>query len=145
MLPAVAFVLYSLLLHDSVAFRVHAPTSVRVGEPVPIELVLTNRTERRLTLYLQGRPPAFDIAVSREDGTIVWRRLQGQVVSAILAVRELAPAESLTFEVVWDGRSADGRPAPPGRYHITGSLRTDTPEGLTTSPAPLQILSVHPE
>ena len=54
MLPAAAFVLYSLLVQDSVAFRVHAPTSVRVGEPVPIELVLTNRTERRLTLYLQG-------------------------------------------------------------------------------------------
>jgi hypothetical protein len=145
MLPPVAFVLYSLLVQDSVAFRVHAPTSVRVGEPVSIELVLTNRTERRLTLYLQGRPLAFDITVRREDGGVVWRRLEGQVVSAILAVRELAPAESLTFEAVWDGRLRDGHPAPPGRYHIAGRLRTDTPEGLTTLPVPLQILAVHAE
>ena len=145
MLSPVAFVLYSLLLRDSVAFRVHAPTSVHVGEPVPIELVLTNRTEHRLTLYLLGRPLAFDITVRREDGTVVWRRLEGQVVSAILAVRELAPAESLTFEAVWDGRQADGRPAPPGHYHIAGNLRTDAPEGLATLPVPLQILAVHGE
>jgi Intracellular proteinase inhibitor len=145
MLPAVAFVLYSLLVQDSVAFRVHAPASVRAGEPVPIELVLTNRTERPLTLYLQGRPLAFDITVRREDGTVVWRRLEGQVVSAILAVRELAPAQSLTFEAAWDGRLGDGRPAPPGRYHITGSLPTDSPEGLTTTAVTLQIVAVHPE
>jgi hypothetical protein len=145
MLPAVAFVLYSLLVQDSVTFRVHAPTSVHAGEPVPIELVLTNRTERRLALSLQGRPLAFDITVRREEGAVVWRRLEGQVVSAVLALRELAPADSLTFEAVWDGRMADGRPAPPGRYQVVGSLPTDTPEGLTTLPVPLQILAVHPE
>jgi hypothetical protein len=145
MLPTVAFVLYSLLLQDSVAFRVHAPTSVHVGEPLPIELVLTNRTERPLTLYLQGRPLAFDITIRRDDGSVVWRRLEGQVVSAILAVRELAPAESLTFEAVWDGRRTGGGAVAPGRYHIVGSLRTDTPEGLTTSPAPLQVMAVHSE
>jgi Intracellular proteinase inhibitor len=145
MIPIVGFVLYSLLIQDSVAFRVHAPASVHAGEPVPIELVLTNQTERRLTLYLQGRPLAFDIAVRREDGSVAWRRLEGQVVSAILAVRALAPAESLTFEAVWDGRMTDGRPAAPGRYQITGNLRTDTPDGLTTLPVPLQILAVHAE
>ncbi|HKT58430.1 MAG TPA: BsuPI-related putative proteinase inhibitor [Gemmatimonadales bacterium] len=145
MLPVSALVLYSLLLQDSVAFRVHAPTSVRAGEPVPIQLVLTNRTERPLTIYLQGRPLAFDITVSREDGTVIWRRLQGQVVSAILAVRELKPAESLSFDAVWDGRLRDGRAAPPGRYLITGHLPTDKPEGLTTAAVSLQILAVHAE
>jgi hypothetical protein len=145
MLSAPALVLYSLLLQDSIAFRVHAPTSVHAGEPVPIELVLTNRTERPITLYLQGRPLAFDVTVTREDGRLVWRRLEGQVVSAILAVRALAPAESLTFEVVWDGRLPGGAPIPAGQYRITGSVPTDQPEALTTPPVPLQILAVHPE
>jgi hypothetical protein len=145
MFPALAFVLYSLLVQDSVAFRVLAPTSARAGEPVPMELVLTNRTERPLTLYLQGRPLAFDITVSRQDGTAVWRRLEGQVVSTILAVRELAPAASLRFEAVWDGRFRDGRVALPGRYRITGRLFTDTPEGLTTAAVPIRILAVHAE
>lgn len=145
MLSAPVLVLYSLLLQDSIAFRVHAPTSVHAGEPVPIELVLTNRTERPITLYLQGRPLAFDVTVTREDGRLVWRRLEGQVVSAILAVRALAPAESLTFEVVWDGRLPGGAPIPAGQYRITGSVPTDQPEALTTPPVPLQILAVHPE
>lgn len=145
MLSAPALVLYSLLLQDSIAFRVHAPPSVRAGEPIPIELVLTNRTERPITLYLQGRPLAFDVTVTREDGRVVWRRLEGQIVSAILAVRALAPAESLTFQVVWDGRLPGGAAIPPGRYRITGSLPTDQPEGLTTPPVPLQVLAVHAE
>lgn len=145
MFSAIALVLYSLLVRDSVTFRVHAPSSVRAGDPVPIELVLTNRTERPLTIELQGRPLAFDISVRRADGGEVWRRLEGQVISAVLAVRELAPADSLTFEAVWDGRLRDGRPAPPGQYRITGSLPTDTPEGLTTPAASLQILAVHAE
>jgi intracellular proteinase inhibitor BsuPI len=145
MLSAPALVLYSLLLQDSIAFRVHAPPSVHAGEPIPIELVLTNRTERPITIYLQGRPLAFDVSVTREDGRVVWRRLEGKVVSAILAVRTLAPAESLTFEAVWDGRLPGGAAVPPGRYRIAGSLPTDQPEGLTTLPVQLQVLATHPE
>ena len=135
--------LYSLLLQDSVAFRVELPPAARVGEPVPVVLRLTNRTERPLTLVLQGRPLAFDVTVTAPDGGIVWRRLEGAVVQSILAVRTLAPAESLTFEAVWDGRGRDGSSAPPGRYLVAGKLLTDTPEGLATRPAPLVLLP-HP-
>jgi hypothetical protein len=135
--------LYSMLLQDSVAFRVELPSAAHAGEPVPIVLRLTNRTEQALTLALQGRPLAFDVTVTGPDGAIVWRRLEGAVVQSILAVRTLAPAESLTFEAVWDGRSRDGTPAPPGRYLVAGKLLTDTPEGLVTRPASLQVLA-HP-
>jgi hypothetical protein len=60
-------------------------------------------------------------------------------------VRTLAPAESLTFEAVWDGRLPGGAAVPPGRYRIAGSLPTDQPEGLTTLPVQLQVLATHPE
>jgi len=142
---AFVLVLYSLLLQDSIAFRVHAPSSVHPGEPVPIELVLTNRTERSLTLRLEGRPIAFEVTVSREDGTVVWRRSPGANEPHVAEERVLAPAESLTLEVVWDGRLADGRVPAPGRYHITGSMPTDSPERLSARPAPVQVLAVHPE
>jgi hypothetical protein len=135
--------LYSLLLQDSVAFRVELPPSVHAGEPVPVVLRLTNRTEQPLTLVLQGRPLAFDVTVTGPDGAIVWRRLEGMVVQSMLAVRTLAPAESLTFEATWTGRRRDGSPAPPGRYLVQGKLLTDTPEGLTTRPMPLELLA-HP-
>ena len=135
--------LYSLLLKDSVAFRVELPPAAYAGESVAVVLRLTNRTERPLTLALQGRPLAFDVTVTGPDGAIVWRRLEGAVVQSILAVRTLAPAESLTFEAVWDGRRRDGSPAPPGRYLVAGKLLTDTPEGLATRPTPLDLLA-HP-
>jgi uncharacterized protein (DUF58 family) len=80
--------LYSLLLQDSVAFRVELPPAAQAGEPVPVVLRLTNRTERPLTLTLQGRPLAFDVTVA-------------------------------------------------------GRLLTDTPEGLATRPASLELLA-HP-
>jgi hypothetical protein len=136
-------VLHSLLLQDSVAFRVELPSAARAGEPVPIVLRLTNRIERPLILTLQGRPLAFDVTVTGPDGTIIWRRLEGAVLQSILAVRTLAPAESLTFEAVWDGRRRDGSPAPPGRYLVAGRLPTDAPEGLVTHPTPLELLA-HP-
>ena len=129
--------LHSLLLQDSVAFRLVLPDSAVAGRPVPIVLRLTNRTERPLTLALQGRPIAFDVEVAREDGTVVWRRLEGEVVSAILAVRTLEPAESLDFEATWNGRDRAGAAVPPGRYLVTGSLPTDQPAGLRTRPTPL--------
>ena len=135
--------LYSLLLQDSVAFRVELPSAAHAGEPVPIVLRLTNRTEQALTLALQGRPLAFDVTVTGPDGAIVWRRLEGAVVQSILAVRALAPAESLTFEAVWDGRRRDGTPSPPGRYLVAGKLLTDTPEGQVSRPPSLEVLA-HP-
>lgn len=134
-------VLYSLLLQDSVAFRVELPTSAYAGKPVPIVLRLTNRTERPLELALQGRPLAFDVTVTAADGTVIWRRLEGEVVSSILALRSLAPAETLTFEAEWDGRDRDGHFAPPGRYFVTGTLPTDTPAGLVTGPGKLDLLA----
>ena len=69
--------LYSLLLKDSVAFRVELPPAAHVGDPVPVVLRLTNRTERSLTLALQGRPLAFDATVSGSDHAIVCGTVPG--------------------------------------------------------------------
>lgn len=135
-----ALVLCSLLLQDSVAFRVELPTTARAGQPVTVVLRLTNKTERPLTLALQGRPIAFDVVVARGDGTVLWRRLEGQAVPAMLAVRTLAAAESLVLETVWDGRTVGAGIVPPGRYVVTGTLLTDQPEGLVTPPVLLHLL-----
>ncbi len=140
-MPFAALVLYSLLLQDSVAFRVELPRAAQAGEPVPVILRLTNRTERPLTLTLQGRPLVFDITVTAPDGAIVWRRLERAVVTSILAIRTLEPAESLTFEAEWDGRDRGGRPVAPGTYLVAGTLPTDTPEGLATPATPLVVLA----
>jgi len=125
---------------DSMRFEIVVPDSVRAGDPVPVMLRLTNTGEGRLTVYLQGRPIAFDVTVRRLDGTIVWRRLEGEVVSAILAVRQLAPGATLDFAEVWRQVSNTGEAVPPGDYRVTGALPTDAPEPLQTSSALLRIV-----
>jgi hypothetical protein len=112
---------------------------VEAGEPVPITLRLTNLGDRPMTVYLQGRPTAFDIVVSDRAGATVWRRLEGQVVPAILGVRTLQPDESLTFEDVWPQRSNSGSAVGPGIYVLTGLLPTDGPDSLRTPPAHIRI------
>lgn len=121
-------------------FDVAAPSEVRQGEPVPVTLRLANTADRPLMLYLQGRPTAFDIIVKNAAGAVVWRRLEGQTITAILGVRTLAPGETLAFEDVWPQRGGPGHAVPPGLYTITGALLTDQPEPLLTPPATIRVL-----
>lgn len=125
---------------DSMRLEIVLPDSVRVRESVPVTLRLTNTGREPLTVYLQGRPIAFDLTVRNLDGTIVWRRLEGEVVPAILAVRQLEPGASLEFEEVWRQVSNAGEAVPPGDYRVTGALPTDAPEPLQTSPVVLRIV-----
>jgi hypothetical protein len=90
---------------------------------------------------LTGRPIAFDITITRADGSIVWRRLEGQTIAAILRIEVLAPSGVLEFKGTWDQRTGSGERASPGLYTVQGALPTDSPTPLRTSPASLSILS----
>ena len=140
MIALCALALSIAAVSDSMRLDIVLPDSVRVGDPVPVTLRLTNTGHKPLTVYLQGRPIAFDLTVHRLDGTVVWRRLEGEVISAILAVRQLEPGASLEFEEVWRQVSNSGETVPPGNYRVTGALPTDAPEPLRTSPALLRIV-----
>jgi hypothetical protein len=140
MITLCALALSLATIADSMRFEIVLPDSVRAGEPVPVTLRLTNTGREPLTIYLQGRPIAFDVTVRRPDGTIVWRRLEGEVVSAILAVRQLEPGASLEFEEVWRQVSNAGEAVPPGDYRVTGVLPGDASEAFQTSPALLRIV-----
>ena len=114
------------------------PREVPAGEPVPIRLRLSN-SGAPVELMLQGRPPAFDILVTRPDGVEVWRRMAGSVVLMVLQLRRLNPAEVLEWEHRWDQRSRTGDLVGPGDYVVTGIVPTDPPEALQTAPQPLRI------
>jgi hypothetical protein len=132
--------LLGTLLLNSVTLDIVVPAAVRVGEAVPITLRLTNTGRRPGTIYLQGRPVAFDIVITRRDGTPVWQRLDEAVISAILQVRELAPGEVIEFSDTWSQSTNDGESVPPGDYLVTGILPTDPPAELRTRTATLRIL-----
>jgi hypothetical protein len=101
---------------------------------------LTNPGPKPQTVYLGGRPTAFDIVITRADGTQVRQRLKGAVINAILQVRVLSPGEALEFSDTWKQHDNRGRPAPPGEYRVTGVLQGDPPEALRTRSARLRIL-----
>jgi len=124
---------------DSLDFRLDLPTDVRAGDTVPIVLRLENRTARPLELYLRGRTIAFDVIVAREGGQVVWQRLEGEIVPAILQLRVLARGEVLELRTAWDQRTRAGRPAVAGRYVVRGMLLTDGPAALESAPATLRI------
>ncbi len=125
---------------SGIQLRLLAPARVVVGEPVPVTLRIENAGGRPATLYLQGRPPAFDITVHDASGRQVWRRLEGAIVAMVLGIRELAPGESLELEDIWRQTDAAGHPVPPGRYRLTGLLPGEPGSGLRSAPARLDIL-----
>jgi len=136
-------VLHALLLTlalsaDSMTVELSVPDHVRAGESVPLTLKATNRGTTSATLYLRGRPIAFDVIVTDARGKVVWRRLAGATISMVLQVRELGPGESLTLEDSWSQKTNAGAAVAPGEYHLKAQLLTDA-EPLETASVPLQI------
>jgi hypothetical protein len=126
---------------DSPTVTLEVPSEVPAGAPVPLTLRVTNPTDRLLTLYLRGRPVAFDVVVAQTDGTVVWRRLAGAVITMVLQVRTLARGETLELKDTWKQTTKTGTRVRPGEYLVTGELLTDGPRPLVTPSVPLRILS----
>jgi hypothetical protein len=123
---------------DSMRVELVVPPKVAVGQPVAMTLRIRNTQDQPITLYLQGRPVAFDLVVERSDGEVIWRRLEGAAVTAILGVRTLTPGEILELKQRWDQRTQAGRRVRPGRYSVTGAVLTDA-EPIRAGPVPLRI------
>ena len=123
---------------SSPALRLQVPDEIAAGTLVPITLHVANTGPHPLDLYLRGRTIAFDVEIATPDGTVVWRRLDGAVLPAILRLRTLAPGESFTLQAGWDQRARDGAPVAPGRYVARGRLLTDA-EPLETPPTELVV------
>jgi hypothetical protein len=111
---------------DTLRLRIQAPDHVPAGEPIPISLHLENISDRTLDLYLRGRTITFDLVVADAAGEVVWRRLEGEVIPAILRIEPLPAGESLTLEASWDQRTNAGDPVDPGMYTVYGELLTES-------------------
>ncbi len=106
-------------------FTISAPTRARVGATVPIVLRLHNASDRPIEAHFLGRTIVFDIVVARDDGAIVWRRLEKGMGPTILQIRTLKPGETMQWHDNW-------LPREPGRYRAQGILPSDAPEPLRT-------------
>jgi hypothetical protein len=110
---------------DSLHLSLELPHRVAPGEPVPVILRARNVSGRALDLYLRGRTIAFDIVVSDENDEVVWRRLEDELIPAILRIETLDPGEVLEVEERWDQRSNSSDPVPPGSYRVRGLFLTE--------------------
>lgn len=109
---------------DSMRVEIVVPRRVAAGAPVPMAIRIANTTRRPLELHLQGRSAIFDLTVRRGD-TVVWRRLEGEAVQAILQLRTLAPGEALVLEETWHQKDDAGKRVGPGEYTVSGTVPTD--------------------
>jgi hypothetical protein len=123
---------------DSLRLTCEFRERVREGEPVPMTLRVENVGSETLDLYLTGRPVAYDLVVTDREGAVVWRRLEGEVVAAVLRIEILEPGAELSFEDVWDQRSNAGEPVRAGEYFVHGELLTEDGP-LASAPRPLVI------
>jgi hypothetical protein len=124
-----------------VQLRLDAPNTARVGERVSLTIIVENPTDRPVDLYLRGRQIAFDVVVTDSDGVVVWRRLEGEIIPAIVQLKSLAPREVLALRTTWEQRSNRGRPLAAGLYSVRGLVLTDDAQApLETAAVELRIL-----
>ena len=126
--------------NDSLRLALEVPARVRVGEEITIVLQTTNVTDRTLELYLQGREPTADVTVRTSSNAVVWHRLAGAAVAAILRLEPVAPGATLTIHVTWTQIGDDGAPVAPGVYEVTAQLLAERRDALQFPPAWIEIL-----
>jgi hypothetical protein len=116
-----------ITLSDSLRLSLGVPAHSAAGTPVPFILTIANVSGRPLDLYLRGRTIAFDIVVLDSAGTAIWRRLEGEIIPAVLRLEILAPGQLLDLSDEWDQRDDAGRPVSAGRYTAYGEVLTEGP------------------
>jgi hypothetical protein len=106
---------------------------------LPFTLRVRNQTERTLDLYLRGRTVTFDVIVARAGGDVVWRRLEDEIIPAIVHLRVLKPGERIEVAVTWDQRTRGGGSVAPGEYTARALLLVEG-DPLETAPVRFEIV-----
>ena len=126
--------------HDSLQLELIAPSRVRTGETVAFVLRARTPTARTMDVYLRGREPTMDVVVEGENGAVLWRRLENEVVPAIALLRALGRGESFEIRATWDQRTRAGQWVGPGRYRVRGVLLMEGAQ-RETDPTTLEIVA----
>jgi len=124
---------------DSLRLELLMPSRVRAGEAVPLRVRAQNVSQRAFDLVLRGRSATIDVIIAGAGGDVVWRRLEGEIIPAIVHLRPLAAGEELEVGTTWNQRTNAGRTVDPGEYVATGLLLVEG-EPLRTPPKPLSIV-----
>jgi hypothetical protein len=111
---------------DTTRITLTVPESAAVGDSIEITAAVENVSDRAITLYLRGREPTFDIQVTNDTGRIVWRRLQDEIIPAVLRVATLDPGARITSTFTWNLRAQNGDALRADTYQISAHLLLET-------------------
>lgn len=124
---------------DSLRVSLAVQETAMQDDTVLVTFRAENISTRTLTIYLLGRTPTLDIRVTNAEGVEVWRRLEGEVVPAVLRVETLQPGGAVIVSEPWNLRTKRGESIPPGRYSIHAELVLESGV-LRSGEASLQVL-----
>ena len=122
-----------------VRLAITIPGTAAVGSTIPVAMRLENASAQPVELYLRGREITFDFLVADARGEIVWRRLEGEIILAILRLEVLVPGQAIEFGDTWDQRDNFGQPVAPGDYSVRGEVLTDGSSTLESASVTFRI------
>ena len=96
-----------------------ARVAFRPGEPITLELRVTNLTSEEQTTQ---HPSAqiYDFAVQGPSGDSIWRWSRDKEFATVVTELHFAPNETRKFTEVWDQTDDAGKPVAPGAYTASG-------------------------
>ena len=100
-------------------------TRRRRDDPLRFIIRIVNDNDFPVDLYLGGRDITYDVIVSRRNGPVVWQRLEGQIIPAILRIETIGPLESIELVDEWNLRDNAGRHVGTGSYTMKAVILTD--------------------
>ncbi len=86
---------------DSLELKLELPREAESGSPIAAVLRVRNLTDRPIDLYLRGRTFTVDVIARRPDGDALWRRLEGEIIPAMIHHQRLVPARSIVIPIAW--------------------------------------------
>lgn len=104
---------------DSVELKLELPREAKAGSAMTAVLRMRNLTDRPISLYLRGRTFTVDVIALRSDGDTAWRRLEGEIIPAMIQHQQLIPGRAVVIPIGWNWSLGTGE------YQLQALLLTE--------------------
>lgn len=89
--------------------------------------LINHFTEQKSLLFGSGQQ--FELTVTDEEGTEVYRFSDGKFFTLALVLKDINPGESLKWQDVWDMTNKEGEKVSPGKYRAEIEIMVIPEEG----------------
>jgi hypothetical protein len=93
-------------------------SSYSPGEPIELQLVVTNNTSQP-AIFRNGNSQRFEF-VARTGGKEVWHWSRSRAFAMMVSQWDIQPGKSITYEATWDQKNDSYRQVPAGEYTLEG-------------------------